>query len=242
MQQFGPIGNYESGNNTSYESLQLNAEKRFSKGYTILANYTWSKKFDDYNWTNPYNRRFDYGLSREDVPHNFKFSNVWQIPNTPVQGLAGKIINGWMLNSILTLQSGFPFSIASGRDNSFTGIGRDRADYTGGTASLDQGRSHGAVVAQYFNTTVFTPNAIGTFGNSGKNIIRGPHYYNADFGVTKRTKIGERFALELRSEFFNIFNNVMFNAPNSNQSSPQFGRITSALDPRIVQFGVKVQF
>ena len=242
LQQFGPIGNYESGNNTSYESLQLNAEKRFSKGYTILANYTWSKKFDDYNWTNPYNRRFDYGLSREDVPHNFKFSNVWQIPNTPVQGLAGKILNGWMLNSILTLQSGFPFSIASGRDNSFTGIGRDRADYTGGTASLDQGRSHGAVVAQYFNTTVFTPNAIGTFGNSGKNIIRGPHYYNADFGVTKRTKIGERFALELRSEFFNIFNNVMFNAPNSNQSSPQFGRITSALDPRIVQFGVKVQF
>ncbi|HUS07885.1 MAG TPA: TonB-dependent receptor, partial [Bryobacteraceae bacterium] len=68
-QQFGPIGLYESANNTNYHSMQLNAEKRFSHGYTILASYTWSKKIDDYNWTNPSNRRFDYGLSREDVPH-----------------------------------------------------------------------------------------------------------------------------------------------------------------------------
>jgi len=98
------------------------------------------------------------------------------------------------------------------------------------------------VIAQYFNTAVFTPNAIGTFGNSGKNIIRGPHYFNTDFGATKRTNIVERVALEFRAEFFNIFNNVMFNAPNSNQSSAQFGRITSALDPRIVQFGLKLQF
>ena len=60
--------------------MQLNAEKRFSKGLSLLANYTWSKKMDDYGWTNPDNRRFDYGVSREDVPHNFKFSNVWQFP------------------------------------------------------------------------------------------------------------------------------------------------------------------
>ena len=127
-------------------------------------------------------------------------------------------------------------------DNSFSGVGSDRADYIGGNASLDTGRPHGDVVAQYFNTAVFTPNAIGSFGNSGKNIIRGPHYFNADFGATKRTNIVERVALEFRAEFFNIFNNVMFNAPNSNQSSAQFGRITSALDPRIVQFGLKLEF
>ncbi len=242
LQSFGPIGSYESGNNTTYHSLQLNLEKRFSHGYTILTSYTWSKKLDDYNWTNPYFRRFDYGLSREDVPNNFKFSNVWQIPNSPLQGFAAKLVNGWMLNSIVTLQSGFPFSITSGRDNSFTGIGRDRADYIGGKASLDTARPHGDVIAQYFNMAVFTPNAIGSFGNSGKNIIRGPHYFNADFGATKRTNIVERVALEFRAEFFNIFNNVMFNAPNSNQSSAQFGRITSALDPRIVQFGLKLEF
>lgn len=241
-QSFGPIGSYESGNNTNYHSLQLNLEKRFSRGYTILASYTFSRKFDDYGWTTPYDRRFDYGLSKEDVPHNWKFSNVWQIPNTPFKGFAGKIINGWLLNNIVTYQSGFPFSITSGRDNSFSGIGRDRADYIGGNAMLDTGRPHGELVAQYFNTAVFVPNAIGTFGNSGKGIIRGPKYFNVDFGATKRTQVIERVALEFRAEFFNVFNNVMFNAPNSNQSSAQFGRITSALDPRIIQFGLKVQF
>jgi hypothetical protein len=241
-QQFGPIGLYESANNTNYHSLQLNAEKRFSHGYTILASYTWSKKIDDYNATNPYNRRFDYGLSREDVPHNFKFSNVWNLPSAPVHGFVGKLVNGWMLNTIVTLQSGFPFSIASGRDNSFSGVGRDRADYIGGNPYLASGRSHGETIAKYFNTAVFAPNAIGTFGNSGKNILRGPHYFNTDFGATKRTSVGERVSTELRAEFFNVFNNVMFNLPNATQSSPQFGRITSALDPRIIQFGVKAQF
>ena len=241
-QQFGPIGLYESANNTNYHSLQLNAEKRFSHGYTILTSYTWSKKFDDYNSTNPYNRRFDYGLSREDVPHNFKFSNVWNIPNAPVHGFAAKLVNGWMLNSIVTLQSGFPFSLASGRDNSFSGVGRDRADYIGGNPNLAAGGSHGEMIAQYFNTAAFAPNAIGTFGNSGKNILRGPHYFNTDFGATKRTSVTERISTEFRAEFFNVFNNVMFNLPNATQSSPQFGRITSALDPRIIQFGIKAQF
>ena len=241
-QQFGPIGLYESSNNSNYHSLQLNAEKRFSHGYTILTSYTWSKKMDDYNWTNPYNRSFDYGLSREDVPHNFKFSNVWNIPTPDAKGIAGKLIKGWMLNSIITWQSGFPFSIASGRDNSFSGLGRDRADYIGGDASFGSDRSHGDMVAQFFNTAVFVPNAIGTFGNSGKNILRGPRYFNTDFGVTKRTGITERVSTEFRAEFFNIFNNVNFNLPNATQSSAQFGRITSALDPRIIQFGIKVQF
>ena len=79
-QDYSRIGLYESTNTTKYNSLQLNAEKRFGKGLSMLASYTFSRKMDDYGWTTPDDRRFDYGLSREDVPHNFKFSNVWQIP------------------------------------------------------------------------------------------------------------------------------------------------------------------
>jgi len=239
---FGPIGFFESGNNTHYNSLQLNLEKRFSHGYTVLASYTWSKKMDDYQWTNPFDRRFDYGVARDDVPHNFKFSNVWNVPHSALKGVAGKLTNGWMLNSIVTWQSGFPFSVTSGRDNSLTGVGRDRADYLGGVATLDTGRPHGELIAKYFNTDVFAPNAIGTFGTSGKNILRGPGFFNTDFGATKRTNLAERVDLDFRAEFFNIFNNVNFTQPNSNQSSGQFGRITSALDPRIVQFGLRLQF
>jgi hypothetical protein len=239
---FSRIGLYESSNNTNYHSLQLNAEKRFAKGLSVLASYTFSKKMDDYGWTTPGNRRFDYGLSREDVPHNFKFSNVWQIPQAPVHAILGKVINGWMINSIVTWQSGFPFSISSGRDNSFTGINRDRADFLGGEADLGSSRSHGEMVARYFDTSKFVPNALGTFGNSGKNILRGPRYFNTDFGLLKVTNVTERVGLQLRAEFFNIFNNVNFNAPTTNQSSAQFGRITSSLDPRILQFGLKLLF
>ncbi len=241
-QDFSRIGYYESANNTNYHSMQLNAEKRFSKGLTVLANYTWSKKFDDYGWTNPYNRRFDYGLAREDVPHNFKLSNVWQIPRITTGAVAGKVINGWAVNSIVTWQSGFPFSISSGRDNAFTGVSRDRADFLGGTATLDSGRPHGDIIARHFDTSKFVPNALGTFGNSGKNILRAPRYFNADFGIVKATTITERVSVQFRAEMFNIFNNVNFNGPTSNQSSAQFGRITSALDPRILQFGMKLAF
>ena len=239
---YSRIGLYESTNTSNYNSVQVNAEKRFSKGLAVLASYTFSKKKDDYGWTTPDDRRFDYGVSREDVPHNFKFSNVWEIPRIGVNGVVGHIVNGWMVNSMVTWQSGFPFTVTSGRDNSFTGINRDRADFLGGDADLGSGRSHGEIVAQYFDTSKFAPNAVGTFGNSAKNMLRGPRYFNTDVALLKVTNVTGRIGLQFRAEFFNIFNNVNFNAPNSNQSSAQFGRITSALDPRIVQFGVKLLF
>lgn len=243
-QSFSNIGFYESGNNTNYHSMVANLEKRFSKGLTLLANYTWSKKMDDYGWTNPYDRGFDYGLSREDVTHNLKFSNVWQIPMMQMPKGFSALLNGWMVNTMVTWQSGFPFSVTAGRDNSLTGINRDRADYIGGgNPNLSSSRSHGEMVAQFFDTTRFAQNPEGTFGNSGKNIIRGPRFFNTDVGVLKNNRIAERYNLQFRAEFFNIFNNVNFNAPNANLSSGvQFGRITSALDPRILQFSLKLLF
>ncbi len=241
-QDFSLIGLYESSNNTNYHSLQLNAEKRFGRGLSVLASYTWSKKFDDYGWNNPDNRRFSYGISGEDVPHNFRFSNVWDIPRLKVPRALGVLVNGWMVNSIITWQSGFPFSISSGRDNSFTGVNRDRADFLGGEASLGSGRPHGDLIARYFDTSKFVPNAIGTFGNSGKSILRAPRYFNTDIGVLKSNRLTERVSLQFRAEFFNIFNSVNFNGPTSNQASAQFGRITSSLDPRILQFGMKLLF
>lgn len=240
-QDFSRIGLYQSVNTSTYNSLQLNGERRFSQGLSLLVNYTFSRKEDDYGWTTPDDLAFDQGVSREDVPHNFKFSNVWQIPQMVVHPALSAVLNGWMVNSIVTWQSGFPFSIVSGRDNSFTGINRDRADFTGGDASLGSGRSHGDMVARYFDTSKFTTNAIGTFGNTPKNMLRGPGYFNTDFALLKVTRIS-RVDVQFRAEAFNVFNNVNFNLPNNNVSSAQFGRITSALDGRILQFGLKVLF
>jgi Carboxypeptidase regulatory-like domain/TonB dependent receptor len=241
-QDFSRIGLYESTNTTRYDSAQVNAERRFGKGLAVVTSYTYSRKLDDYGWTTPDDLRFDYGPSREDVPHNFKFSNIWQVPRAGGDGVLSRVVSGWMLNTILTWQSGFPFTVTSGTDNSFTGINRDRADFLGGNADLGSGRPHGEMVASWFDTSKFVPNAIGTFGSAGKNMLRGPNYFNTDLALVKVANVTSSVGLQLRVEFFNIFNNVNFNAPNSTVASAQFGRITSALDPRILQFGLKLLF
>lgn len=241
-QDFVNVGLIESGNFSIYNGLQLTVEKRFSHGYTMLVNYTYSRSFDDLGWANPYYRAFDYGRASADIPHNFKFSNLWNIPTPHLNGPLRFLATGWGLNAIAVWQSGFPFSVSSGRDNSLTGIGRDRADYLGGQAMLDYGRSHGDMVNMWFATSQFASNALGTFGNSGRNILRGPRFFNTDLGVVKNTKVTERLNVQFRGEFFNAFNNVNFTQPNANRSSAQFGRITSALDPRILQLALRLQF
>ena len=243
--QFSNVGLFSSDNNSHYNALQLNLEKRFSHGFSILANYTWSKMIDDFGnsgTTDPFNRSFDYGISNDDVPQVVHFSGLWQIPTIAKHGLTGKLANGWELTSIVQWRSGFPFSVVSGSDNSFSGVNNDRADYIGGPASLDPNRSHGQLIAQYFNTAAFLPNAVGTFGNSGKNILRGPGLFDTDLAVLKNTKVTERFNVQFRAEFFNVFNNVNFGGPSTNLSSASFGRITSAGDPRILQFALKTTF
>ncbi|MBI3682362.1 MAG: carboxypeptidase regulatory-like domain-containing protein [Acidobacteria bacterium] len=241
---FGPVTRNDGSGNSSYHSLQWNLEKRFGRGFSILANYTWSKNIDDVSAVNPFNRTVSRGLSNFDVPHNFKFSNLWDLPKLPVSPALGKLLNGWQVNSILVRQSGFPFTVSSGVDNSFSGVGSDRADYLGGNARLSDSRSLNDKLLQWFDTSRFVANAPGTFGNSGRGILRGPGFFNADLGVLKQTGITERVSVQFRAEFFNVFNHPNFRLPASNISSSQRGRITAVIDEnqRILQFGLKLLF
>ena len=129
----------------------------------------------------------------------------------------------------------------------FRSVGLDRADFVGSdihAVQLDSGRPHGQLISEFFDTSLFVPNAIGTFGNTGKNILRGPRFFNTDFGMLKNTRITERAALQFRAEFFNLFNNVNFNQPDNYVSDGPgvFGGIFSAKDPRILQFALKLLF
>jgi len=131
-----------------------------------------------------------------------------------------------------------PFSIRSGVDNALSGVGLDRADLVG-----DPSRPAGVdPVRQWFNTAAFAPNAIGTFGNSGRNILTGPSLKNVDMAVLKDFHIYEQAVLQFRAEFFNLFNHPNFNLPGNRLTQSTYGRITSALDPRILQFGLKFRF
>ncbi|HZT70711.1 MAG TPA: TonB-dependent receptor [Terriglobia bacterium] len=247
---FGSVGIYGSLYNSNYNSLQLNMEKRFSRGLSLLANYSWSKMIDNFGPfggenTNPFNPNFDRSVSNDDVTHVFHISGIWDLPKSQLHGIAGGFVNGWRTTGIVTWHSGFPFQIYSGTDNSFSGIGIDRADFIGTSLSqarLDPNRSHGALIQEYFNTALFVPNAVGTFGNTGRNILRGPGYFNTDFGLIKDTRMTERTTLQFRAEFFNLFNNVNFGQPDNSVADSTIGQITSARDPRILQFALKVLF
>jgi hypothetical protein len=185
----------------------------------------------------------------------------YEIPRVHVQRIADKVLNGWQLTAIADWQTGFPFTIFSGFDNSFSAIGEDRADLTVpsiGDAVLP-GRSHRQSSQQWFDVNDFIPNAIGTFGNTGKNALRGPRYFNSDLAIIKNTKVGERVSVAFRAEFFNAFNNVNFGLPGNNVAAGVaggFGQITGTAgsgsyngptsygtaQPRIIQFGLKISF
>jgi hypothetical protein len=148
-------------------------------------------------------------------------------------------LEGWQINAIGSLYSGLPFTVVSGTDRSLSGIGNDYAQLVGNTArpsGINQ-------VQEYFNTAAFTQATVGTFGSIGRNSLRGPNFFDVDASVAKKFLLTERFRLQFRAEAFNIENRVNFQNPNATVSSGvTFGRITSANDPRVLQFALKLLF
>ena len=154
------------------------------------------------------------------------------------------VAGGWGLSGILTWANGQPFTIISGQDNSRSGVGLDRADLVAGVSPyMPTSRSRSQEINEYFNTSAFTLNALGTFGDSPRNLIRMPKYFNLDAGLQRSFPISERVLLKFRVEEFNSTNHVNFSQPGDNVSAPStFGKITSAGDPRIMQLVGRLEF
>lgn len=244
---FANVADYSSRGNSVYHSMQLGINRRLSKGLTILGNYTWSKLIDDSSAdgdlpANPFNFRNERGRSDLDIAHRFVASYVWDMPMFAGQApLVRHLFGNWSTNGIVTLETGTPINFTSGRDNSQSGTNQDRADLVG-NPFLDTGRPRGEQVLRYFNTAAFATNAAGTFGTVGRNIMSGPGLMNFDFGLVKNIPFSERIRLQFRAEVFNATNRVNLANPNTNQSSPQFGFITSAGSPRVSQLALKLSF
>jgi len=250
---FGYINSVNSGVNSNYHSMQLTLEKHLSHGFSFMTNYTWSKILDNFapipsnmgTNTCTCGRYFDYGPSDDNITNVFKLTGSYNLPRTKFHGLAGRVTNGWQVTSVTTWQGGTPFTIFSGLDNSFSGIGADRANLVAPklvNAVLSTSRPHSQMVSQYFNTSAFGPNPIGTFGNTGKNILTGPRYFDSDLALLQNAKLTDSTTLQFRAEFFNAFNNVNFGTPDQTLTDSAFGQITSASDPRILQFAMKFLF
>jgi outer membrane receptor protein involved in Fe transport len=236
-----PIGN------SSYHALQITGEKRFSHGFSLLANYQYSKAIDDssagknssQSMTNPFNQHFDKGPADFDKTHVVNVSGLWDLPVHFHNRIVNSLLGGWSLNGILSMWSGFPFTVTSGVDNARTGTGGQRADLMG-DPTLPGNRSRAEQVSQWLNPDAFQVNAIGTFGNLGRNTFRGPGSASLDGGLFKTFAITERFNATFRFEAFNSLNRPNFAGPNTTVTSSNFMRTTSAYDPRILQFAVRL--
>ncbi len=245
---FSTITDMISLANSTYHAMQLTLNKHMSHGLTILASYTWAKSLDNASGdggapSNPYNYSVDKGPSGNDIPHRFVASFIYRMPELKGQNrILREAFGGWSMNGIATVQSATPFSIASGKDNSGSAINADRADLIGDWHQDNSALSKNDWLNKFFNTAAFTSNKPGTFGNTGRNILRGPMRENLDFGMLKDFPLRERLRLQLRAEAFNIFNHANFGNPNGNASAANFGRITTATTPRIMQMALKLVF
>ena len=242
-----------------YSSLQAKLDKRFSHGLSFLASYTWSHSLDGAsvffgsgaNATtifpqDNYNLKAERGNSDFDIRQRLSWSFLYELPIP--KSVPKSLGSGWQIGGILTLQTGQPFSVLTGQDNSSTGLGNDRPNLVGAPNSGPH------TVQRWFNTAAFVPNAPLTFGNAGRNIVVGPGYRDFDFSILKNTKIGERANLQFRTEFFNIFNHPSFALPSNILAAPNFGTLFQTPDaaqnnvglgsggPRLIQFALKVSF
>jgi hypothetical protein len=244
---FASIIDYQTVINSTYNSLQTTLNKRFSNGFTLLASYTYSKSIDGgslevdgFNGQDPLNLAADKALSDFDIRHRFVASFLYQVPG-PTSGWSKWILGGWQTNGIFTAQSGSPFTVTSGQDRALAGTGTQRANLVG-DPHLDPNRSRSELIAQYFDPAAFALPALGTYGNAGRNLLLGPGRWNLDFALFKGFVIRENTNLNFRWEMFNALNHANLNNPRNNISAANPGRIDSASDARVMQFGLRLAF
>ncbi len=232
----------------TYSSMQFVVEKRFSRGWTVAGNYSYANAMswnDDgarQRLQNELDAKAEYARTNASVRHNAAVSWVYETPKFVDGRATGLLLNGWEVSGVATLRSGFPYNLYTGTDNSLTGVGNDRPDQVQANSGLSGGRSTAAKVAQYFNTAAFVPNQIGAFGAVGYNAMTGPGAFNIDAGLMKKFALTERYALQFRSEAFNLFNHPNFGNPDPTLNSPTYGQLNSASPGRILQFALKFMF
>jgi hypothetical protein len=236
-----------------YDAGYLNFRRRSTRGFTLLANYTWAKSLSDapdfrspmFESAIPQNNR---NLSSEkgpacDVRHRFALSAVYDIPALRNSRLAGTVTRNWHLSTVYQAQSGYPLTVSVFGDtaNAGTLLGENpiRANYTGapvfgpGTRTADS----------WFNPAAFTTPAAFTFGNAGRNSVYGPGMQTLDLALHRQFTVTEQVNFQIRAEFFNALNHTNLGTPNRFVNTPQFGTITEASTPgREMQVSARLSF
>jgi hypothetical protein len=225
---YGFMDEFATISASTYHALQATLRTRDWHGLSGFTGYTWSKSLDDasdgidFNFAtvalpqDSNNLRAEHGPSNFDTRHRFTAAFTYSLPN--FRG-PRRLTQGWQINTIVTAQSGRPVPIVNSDDTSGTSFPtpsnfHQRPDVVPGINPINSNWESAPDTIGYLNANAFADPAVGTFGDLGRNEIYGPHFWNVDFAVSKNTQLFERMNLQLRAEFFNIFNHPNFALPN----------------------------
>jgi hypothetical protein len=253
-QQFGrtaSVAERANAYNNNYNSLQINLQRRFTSGLAFGAAYTWSKALgigdDQPGFTIPgFIRERHYGPSSFDRTHMVTINHLYELPfgkgkKMATSGPASWVLGGWQMNGILRIVTGTPFSIVANAGPCNCPGNGNFADVLRATTT----RPAFGPGQIYFDTAAFAAPAANTFGNGGRNIVRGPGFTNYDFSIFRSFAIRERMKIEFRSEFYNLTNTPRFANPSNNVNAGNFGQVTGTLNgegERELQFALRFTF
>lgn len=254
---------------TSYNSMQIKLQKRFSGGASILGNYTWSKLISDFDTQNAYlegatvgtiqdynNVRGSRSISKFDSTNRVMVSYILDLPfGKNKRFLSGSnpvvdhVVSGWTASGITNLQTGFPLAFIYGPGTvlqQYFGAGQSRPNSTAGCGKALGGSAFNrTLTTTWFNTSCFSAPSQYGFGNEPRvdSQVRSAGIANWDFTMRKLTTLKDRFSLDFRAELFNLFNRAQFSAPNTSFGTGSFGNVTStANQPRQAQLSLSLDF
>jgi hypothetical protein len=264
---FGGVTQRATDSQSFYNALQAGVSKRLSHGLRTQVSYTFARSIDEASGINSqdfdnstqysidfYNRKADRGLSSFGVKHVLVANWSYELPFGQARtGIAGALVKGWQLNNIVTAQSGTPFEVRLGHNQSGNLNTIDFSIHE--RPNVVPGRSNNPVTGDpqhWFDPSAFELQPSGTIGNLGRNTLIGPKLVNCDFSLFKQFTLTEGKTLHFRAEMFNIFNHPNFGVPNSaNRTALQpngnvnlsAGAILSTVTTsRQIQFGLKLSF
>jgi hypothetical protein len=266
--QLGSAGMFFTSGTNNYNGGFVDVNRRFRNGLSLRTNYTYGKSLDNSSAItgsqaggqvgvimDPEDRKRDYGLSAFDVRHRFSLSGVYELPIgtgkpflSGVKGVADKLVSGWQLNTIVNLQSGFPFTPILGFNQSRdgdTGL-PDRPNMAPGRTLKDV---YLRTPEHWVDATAFALPPAGTYGNVGRNVLTGPSLKTVDLSMFKTMRLTERSILQFRAEAFNVLNRANFGIPSlvmltpSGAPASSAGAITTtATTSRQIQLGLRLSW
>jgi Carboxypeptidase regulatory-like domain len=260
--QFGNVRTFDDDGTSEYNSMQAKIEKRFTRGYTVLAAYTWSKFTERVFKVNPSDAGYENRLSEFDVPHRVALSGIWEVPfgngrrwAGGTSGLTNALIGGWSVQAIGQFQSGRPISFHD-RNIYFNGdLGAVKSDYSG-----DSNQPVFDISSFYFHDAAVQTNGADDATKQradsrirlGNNIryfpsripgLRGQGLNLWDISIVKQVQINGRVRAQFNVEFLNAFNHPVFNNPGTDPTMADFGKVTSQNNlPRDIQIAAKIVF